>query len=95
MKRIERAYLLIVVETPHAVDSEWVRREVEHADRCGVRILSVEAAAVAKRHPLYKILQSHHRLGPAPASLTAPSAKAYRDVLKQAVREAHKMDLTA
>jgi hypothetical protein len=91
MKRIEKAYLLLLVETPQAIESEWVRAEVEHADRLGVRILSFEAEPIPKRNRLCKILQSHHRLGPAPASLTVPSAKAYRDALKQAVRDAHKM----
>ena len=89
MLRIESAYLLIVFETPHAVRSKWVYREVEYAHRRSVPILSIENIPIAEPNALSKILDSYHRLGAAPKNLTAPSAKAYRAALKQAARHAH------
>jgi hypothetical protein len=95
MARIDDAYLVLVVETPQAIASEWVTKEVEHAYASGVRILAVEAEPVPAAHSLSDILMNHHRLGAAPADLASPAAKPYREQLKQAVSAAHQVGLQA
>jgi len=89
MERIKGAYLVLVFETPAAVQSRWVRKEVEYAAKQSVRILPIEIAEVGKKHPLSKVLSNHHRLGASPIDLTAPAAADYRAALRQALREAH------
>lgn len=94
MQRIRQAYLVLVFETPRSMASAWVRREVEFAAKQGVRILPIEIEPVSDKNPLAKLLSRHHRLGPTPQTLSAPDAGHYRTLLKQALRDAHRLSLS-
>lgn len=89
MSRIAGSYLLLAVESPHAVKSDWVYREVQYADQCGVRILPIELGRADGMTPLSELLSAHHRIGPAPSDLAADGARAYREDLRKALKEAH------
>ncbi len=89
MQRIAAAYLVLVFVTPRSMKSEWVRKEVEHADKSSVRILAIEVEPVTA-HPLSALLSTYHLLGPAPADPRTSAAAPYRSGLKQAFRDAHR-----
>lgn len=89
LPRIASAYLVLAVESPRAAKSNWVYREVEHADRCGVRILPVELQSIDVADPLAVLLSAHNRIGKAAIDLAAAEALAYRGKLRKAIREAH------
>lgn len=91
LARIKRSYALIAFESPHAIDSRWVKKEIEYADANDVPILTIELTAVGKAHPLAKILYAHNRFKhPAPSNIFAPEAKTYRGKLHEAIAAAHK-----
>ncbi len=88
MKRIEHAYFVLALESPAAAQSEWVLKEVTHANSHGVRILAIELAPVGESL-LKTALNSHHRIGAAPEEIDSDAAALYRGKLRQAVRAAH------